>query len=323
MASIGAKFCRNTQNLIPALIIMLFSSQILAQQLLDRVVAVVEEEAILMSEVNEKVKTGPLVVISDYPVGPKANAFERALHDSINYELMKAAADDLGIEVTEDEIDAQIEKILKNQGADRKQLMAFLKEQGKTFEEYRDDFRDQMILRRFQGRVIMPLVKISEEQIRSYYLEKSGKNAETATLDIIQLLVPVDPNSNSKVVEVKTALVEDAYQKILGGMAFEEAAKLYVPGGKLSNMRGVKVSNLSEQIKIEVQNLEPGQTSRPVKTNMGIHLFYVSERKFSGNSSYLKAKRQLEYELRNREINTQLRVWLESERQKRNVSIID
>jgi peptidyl-prolyl cis-trans isomerase SurA len=331
MAKTGIKFNRyKIQNIYRSKVIGAVTSALLlfvtisaeAQTLVDRVVAVVDGEPILMSEVNTKVKSGPLVLISDFPANEKSEPFTRALQDSINFKLMKAAAEDLGIEITEAEIDSQIEKILKNQKASRSQLNKFLKEQGKSYSDYREDFRNQLLLRRFQGRAIMPLVKVSEEQIRSYYLEKSGKSAEIVTFDIKQILIPMDSGASEKVKKAKAEVAKEAYDKVNGGMDFDAAAKIYSQNGKATLMKGVKVKDLAHQIKTAVKFLEKGQSSEPIKTPMGYHLFYVNKKDFAGDSKYLKNKRQLEFELRNREITSQLKIWLDSERQKRKVDII-
>lgn len=276
-----------------------------------------------MSEVNEKVKNGPLIMISDFPADEKAEPFKRALEDSINFKLMTAAAEDLEIEIEEADIEEQIDTLLKNQNANRTQLKEFLKQQGKSYEDYRKDFRNQILLRRFQGRVILPLVKITEEQIRSYYLEKSGRSADAATLDVKQILISVASESSENVLAAKKDLIEEAYRKIQGGMTFEEAAALYAGNGEATSMNGVKVNDLAPSIKASIEFLGKGEVSRPVKTTLGYHLFLVEDKKFSGDSSYLRQKRTLEYELRTRETTGQLRRWLESERQRRRVVIIN
>ena len=282
----------------------------------------VDENPILMSEINTKVKTGPLVLISDFPADEKSEPFQRALQDSINFQLMKAAAEELEIEIADEEVESQITKILDNQKASRSQLAEFLKQQGKSYADYKQDFRNQLLLRRFQGRVIMPLVKISEEQIRSFYLEKSGKSAESITFDIKQLLIPVDSGASIKAKQAKKELIEEAFQKISGGLDFDKAAKLYSSSQGVSLMKAVKVNDLAPDIKKAVQFLDKGEVSLPVETGVGYHLFYIVKKDYAGDSKYLKQKRQLEFELRNREINSQLKLWLESERQKRKVSII-
>ena len=297
------------------------SSDVLARSLVDRLVAVVDGEPVLMSEVNTKVKTGPLVMISDFPATEKSSSFERALQDSINFKLMIATAEELEIEVTEDEIDGQIEKILKSQRASMAELKGFLRNQNKTFADFREDTRDQLLLRRFQGRVIMPLVKISEQQLQSYYLEKSGKTAETVSLDLQQLRIAA--SKSPEVIAAKRDIAMEAYERLKGGLSFDDAVRLYAGSEKPTLMSNVVVKNLNPEVKAAVKNLEEGQISEPVQLPGGFHLFQVVKRDRGSDSEYVKNKNQLEFELRAREISSQLNAWLASERQKRKIDIIE
>lgn len=294
-----------------------------SQQLVDRIVAIVDEEPILMSEINEKVKNGPLVSVSEYPAVADAPDFDKALQDSINFQLMVAAAEDLEIEVEDADVEEQIERILQNQKVNRDQLKLFLEQQNKSYEDYKNDLRNQILLRRFQGRVILPLVKVTEQQVKAYYLEKSGSTAEAAAVDLEQIFVRLPSSAPEGLAQAKKAVIDGAYEKLSSGMDFGEVASLFGDDGKVSTMTSVKVNDLAPMIKAAVSSLQEGQFSEPVKTTMGFHIFRVAKRELSGDSKYVQEKRQLEYELRVRETTAQLKRWLETERQKTKIQVIN
>lgn len=293
------------------------------KSLIDRIVAVVDAEPILMSEINKKVKDGPLVQVSDFPADGQDSTFQQALNDAINFRLLKIAAADLMIEISEDEVDTQIDKILKDQKATRSQLYAFLKEQGKTFSQYREDFGNQLLIRKFQGRVVLPLVKVSDAQVRAYYLEKTGRRAENATLDLRLITIPVGKSASKNISNAKLQIAEEAYEKIINGMNFEQVANLYAPGGGTQLLTGVEVEGLAPHVRKAVQSLDVGGTSRPTKTEQGINIFHVVGKSLKANSNFFKMQRQIEYEIRNLEAAKQLDLWLEVERQRRKVTILD
>src|SRR4051812_32000080 len=78
------------------------------ETLIDRIAAIADGVPILYTDIREKVKNGPLVVVSDYPADDKSPEYDRALQDSINFELIMAKARDLEIDVREDEVDSEI-----------------------------------------------------------------------------------------------------------------------------------------------------------------------------------------------------------------------
>jgi parvulin-like peptidyl-prolyl isomerase len=87
-------------------------------------------------------------------------------------------------------------------------------------------------------------------------------------------------------------------------------------------MAPVRATDLAAPIRVEVENLEPGQFSMPVKTAVGFHIFLLEERRFSGGSEFRRVKGQLEAELRGQELADQTRRWLIEQRQRSKIEII-
>ena len=296
------------------------------ETLVDRVVAVVDGHPILNSEVQEKIDKGPLVVVSEYPAEETAQPYERALQDAINFQLVLAKAKDLEIDVRTEEVETEIKSFLESKGLTKDGLMEHLRGQNMTYEEYKTDFRDQMILRRFQGRVIAPTIKVTDHDVETYYLKKTGATSDLVELVMRQILVPVESGAVDALVEEKRTLALDIHKKLREGLAFNEAAKIYSDDARTRENGGlmapVKAKDLAPQIRAEVENLEVGQFTSPVKTTLGFHIFLLEEKRFSGSTEYKAKKAQLEFELRNVELNTQTRRWLSEQLQKTKVEIV-
>ncbi len=294
--------------------------------LVDRMVAVVDGHPILYSNVMDKVDKGPLVVVSEYPAEETAQPYERALQDSINFELVMAKAKDLEIDVRDDEVEAEIKSFLESRGLTRDGLLEHLTQQKMNYEDYKSDFRNQMILRRFQGRVITPLVKLTDKDVETYYLKKSGATSDLVELVLRQILVSVTATAAPEVIEAKRKLAKEVHQKLADGMGFPEAVKIYSDEEKAREngglMGAVKVKDLAPQIRNEVEALDVGQFTAPVRTSLGFHIFFLEEKKFSGSREFLTQKKQLEFELRNLELANQTRRWLTEQRQKSKVEMV-
>ncbi len=319
---------KNTLIITLHIALLIISSQVAAAEgetLLDRIVAIVDGYPVLHSDVMEKVSKGPLVVVSEYPATEKSTPYEQALQDKINFELVMQEAHELELDVTEGEVEHEIEQFLKQRNLGKDGLLDFLSSQGTTYERYRSDFRDQMILRQFQGRVIKPSVKITDRDVETYYLKKSGTTAELIELTLRQIFIKVDENSTNDIIEGKQTLAADVYRKLADGLNFEEAVKLYSdgPGRETGGlMKGIKLTDLAGQIRSEVENLQLEQFCSPVRTSLGFHIFYLADKKFSGSDDFLKQKNRLEFELRNVELAAQTRKWLTEKRKKSKVDII-
>jgi peptidyl-prolyl cis-trans isomerase SurA len=294
--------------------------------LIDRVVAIVDGEPILYTDIMDKVKKGPLVLVSSYPASEDAAPFEQALNDAINFQLVVDKARDLEIDVQDSEVEAEIKSFLASKNTDMAGLLEFLKQQGTTYEDYKADFKNQMLLRQFQGRVIFPQVKITDKDVENYYLKKSGATSDLVELSLRQITIKVDPNAAEDVVKAKEALAQEVYTKLKDGMSFEDAVKIYSDDSSARTagglMAGIKLKDLAGSIKTAVEGLDVGQFTAPIRTTIGFHLFYLEEKRFSGSTEFQTQRKQLEFELRNAEAVNQTRRRLMEQRQKSKVEII-
>jgi peptidyl-prolyl cis-trans isomerase SurA len=294
--------------------------------LVDRIVAVVDGHPVLYTEVMDKVRKGPLVVVSQFPAEESSPEYEQALQDAINFELVLAKAKDLEIDVRDDEVDGEIGRFLESRNITREQLDAHLATQNSKYEDYRADFRDQMILRRFQGRVITPLVKITDKDLETFFLKKSGTTTDLVELVLRQILIGVPAGASDDVIEAKRKLALEVHQKLNGGMVFTDAVKVYSDEGTARDNGGlmapVKAKDLAPQIRGEVEALDVSKFSAPIRTALGFHIFFLEEKRFAGSQEFASQRKQLEFELRNLEIGNQTRRWLSEQRQKSKVEVI-
>jgi peptidyl-prolyl cis-trans isomerase SurA len=297
------------------------------EMLIDRIVAVVDGEPILHSQIDFKVKNGPLVSVSDYPADKDAKDYDRALQDLINFELVMAKAREMEIEVSDGQVDGEISAFLQGKSLTKEGLMEFLKSQGRDYEEYREDFRDQMIMRRFQGRVITPLVKITDKDIETFYLQQSGSSAELLEITLRQILIKLESGAPNTIIETKEKLAQEVFDKLEGGMDFKDAVRIY--SDDLSSrdtgglMKNIKLRDLAGQIRTEVEGLELKKFTTPIRTSLGFHIFFLENKVFAGSDEFKNQKQKLEFELRTRELTNQTKKWLADQRQKSKIEIVE
>ena len=76
------------------------------------------------------------------------------------------------MQVSDTEVEREIATFLKQKSLTRADLDTFLSSQGKTYELYKKDFKNQLTMRKFHGVLIVPTVKVTDEDIKTYYLKK-------------------------------------------------------------------------------------------------------------------------------------------------------
>lgn len=278
-------------------------------QLVDKIVAVVGDHPILYSEAKAKTDGGQLVIVSDFPSAPTATRMERAINDLINMQLVKVALDELDLGISAAEVEREIDTFLKQKGLTRADLDAFLRTQGKTYDLYQQDFKNQLVLRKFHGALIVPAIKITDEDLKTYYLKKSGNIGDLITFDLQQIFVA---GKDKK-------LINEAYQRLKDGMPFDAASEVYHDQQSSATMTGVQLQDLSPTLRTALRTLQEGQFSAPLETEAGQHIFSVVKRRVSVDTAFAAHKDELELELRQLELASQTRLWLQKQRTNTNI----
>jgi len=294
--------------------------------LVDRLIAEVNGEPISYSEVMEKVTNGPLVTVSPFPAKEEDPPFDVALQDTINSKLIVQKAEELQLEVTDERLEEELASFLSKRSMTKEKLMEALTQEGMTYEKYKESFRDQMILRQFQGRVIYPSVKITDRDVELYYMKSTGDLADNMKLDLKQIWIKIEADSSPGVKQGKEELANSVFQKLQGGMNFEEAVKVYSDnessrstGGKMAPLF---LRDLADNFRAAIEGLDEGQFTRPIMTGNGLYIFYVEKKTLSGGDDFERKKAELENKLMQEEVGRLTTQWLEDQRRRSKVRIL-
>ena len=294
--------------------------------LVDRVQASVDSKPILYSDVQKKVDKGPLVVISEYPSIESDKPFDRALNDAVNFQLILQRAKELDIDVNEEDLEKEIQKFLTERNSTKANLIEFLKKENQTYDDYRVDFKNQIILRRFQGKVILPAIKITEKDLETFYLSKSESLSGVSELSMRQITIRYDDSMTGEQKKVKDATIKELMLRLSTGMSFEDAVKVYSDdeeGRKTGGLtKGIQAKELSPQIRQVVETLNPGSHSQPVLIAGHYRIFQVLEREISGNQEFKNKRAQLQRQLELIELSRQTNKWISAQRQRASVKIL-
>ncbi len=268
-------------NLVPRVLLLCFLFYLLLPfpeargVMIDKVVAVVNNEVITLSELQEE-------AIKEK--GSKDVEQEReALNNLIDKRLQLQKARQLGINVTQEEVLAAIEDIKKrNSIPDDQFLTKRLAEENTTLERYKEDVQNQLLLSKLFSREVKTNVLIGEEEVERYYKEHQEDFIQPEEVRIRQILLKVPEKADSAEKERIMAIAEEVFDHLQSGEDFAEMAKKYSQdpsaqrGGDLGFFRRGQMIQVLEEV---IFSLEVGEISEPVLSPLGFHLFKVEENK--------------------------------------------
>jgi len=254
-------------------------------EILDRVVATVNNWTITWSDLQESVE------IYEHQMG-QANiekmserdqkALDRkVLEDLIDKTLIEGFAEKAGIEASEEEVDRAIQEVLSRARISEAELREALQQDGLQYEEYRDQIRDQLIKAKMIQREIRARINIKDQQIEEYYLDHPDEFRAEEGAVLRHILFPLAYPPMPDVVDATTREAKRVRKEILDGMPFQEAARLYskdATAGQGGWLGFFRKGTLSAEMEAGIENLEEGEISEPVQTALGIHLLMVEEK---------------------------------------------
>ncbi|MBC61701.1 MAG: hypothetical protein CMP11_04525 [Zetaproteobacteria bacterium] len=278
----------------------------------DGIRAKVGDLVILESEIQDRMKSNIQPLVSYYPSKSTAAPREKAFNDLINLKLLTAAAEDMGLVITDKELEAQVEQILVHNQWDKEGLEKYLIESGSDMYSYKSEMRNQMLVMRFQGHKLMPAIKITERAVKSHYLKKIGSSADALLWNMKTIFIKNGTQNSQLLKKQKKLFIEECYQKIKEGMSFTDAAKVYSDLPQHGTV-SYKLSDLSEEIRENVKTLEVAKFSKIITTSGGYYIFYLESKEVGKDSEFEMHKDQYYQDLRNIELKRLFEQWLKEE----------
>ncbi len=253
-------------------------------EILDRVVATINDGAIMQSELQEALE------LYQHQMGQQTPEMmsdrdtmalkRRVLEDLIDKSLIEGFAVKAGIEASDAEIDRAIDEVLARAHISEDELREALKQDNLSYEEYRDQIRDQLIKAKMIQREIRARINITDKQIEEYYLDHPDEfRAEEGVL-LRHILFPLPHQPTPEAVEAAVKEANRVRQEILDGKPFPEAATQYskdATAGQGGWLGFFRKGSLSPEMEAGIVDLEEGELSEPVQTALGIHLIKVEE----------------------------------------------
>ena len=253
-------------------------------RLVDRIVAIVDEEAILQSDLDREVELYKLEKeYAGEPIPTDSPEVRREMLDRlIESKLIIAAAKQADMTVDEEAIEESVqEKIgqfVEHFGS-MDNLRRELNRSGMTLEDYRarmkSQLRDQQYLRLVVGKFIRPNIEVLENEVRDYYLAHLDEMpAEPDSLTIANILIPVQPSVEVRqMIQAKVAEIQEALE---AGRSFADVAREYSegPNAKRGGEVGVVAPGdlFDPNLDRAVFALSIAEVSEPVVSSMGVHL---------------------------------------------------
>ena len=220
---------------------------------------------------------------------------ELAFKDMFEELLIESRADQLGIEVAEVQIDAQIGQMKENFGIQTdEQFQQALAQSGMTEPELRTRLRRDMRARELMGREVQSRINLDEDDLRRIYQRDREQLRQPEQRQLREVVVLEE--GGLPTADERAALAERIRQSVLGGKSLADAAAEHAQQGHTSNVIDigwVSPGDLDPSLESVVWNLSPGTLSEPLAGRGGLHLIEVVDRRESRVPPFSEVSEQI------------------------------
>ena len=275
---------RNT--LISLLFMALFGAQaeLPAQALgsnIDQIVAVVEEDIILRSELDQALTGIRRQYQGRENQLPPADVLERQVLERLTLvRLQLQRADATGVRVTDTEVDDAIGRILRQNQIDLNQLQQQLRNDGFTLAEFRKTMRDELMVQKLRQRVVDSRADVSPSELEIALASGVHRKGEVR---LSVLLIGVPDGANAEQIETARSKTEGVKKLIDDGtMDFAAAAIRYsdagqaLEGGDLGWRRYDQIPPAFADL---VSGMQVGEVSQALRTPSGFYLVKLADKR--------------------------------------------
>jgi peptidyl-prolyl cis-trans isomerase SurA len=249
-------------------------------QMVDQVVAIVDDDIIMASELRERVAALTETLKSRGMELPPEDTLIRDTLDRLileSIQLQKGTR--VGIRISDAQLTAAIQNIAAQNRLTLEQFIAALEQQGQSYPEMREQVRREMIIQRVQAGNVNQRIQITPKEVDNFLATEDGKKLTQPEYHLLHALLPMPPGASPEEEAAARAYVEQLVKRIRGGQSFEQVvrssnAKYRFSGGDIGWRKAEDLPSLFAEV---APKLAKGATSDPIRSDSGFHLIYMQD----------------------------------------------
>ncbi len=254
--------------------------------LVERIVAVVNNEVITSGEVAERVKTVTQQLRQKgTPLPPEdviqKQVLERMIMDRLQIQLAKETA----LRVDDLQLDRTVARVAENNKMSLTEFRRTLERDGIQFDKFREEIRNEIMLSRLREREVDNRIVVTDNEI-DYFLSQQDASQTAATdYNLAHILLRLPEQASPEQVERQRARAEQVLQQLREGADFAKLAVAFsdAPDALQGGAMGWRSrERLPELFAHSLESMKPGEVSGIIRSPAGFHVIKLIDRRGGG-----------------------------------------
>jgi len=272
-----------TRRILPTatgLLLLLLSGATFASELLDRIIAVVGQDVIMLSELRNKAQEtlAELQAANTVPLPSRDQLLSRSLDELILEKVQLAEAQRLGIEADQDLVAKAITRIASNNNMSVAQLRQALAAEGRDFRQFQANIRDQIIISRLINTEVTNRIQITKSEIDQYLSRQQSAPQDRAMVKLLHILVAIPDGASVAQIQAAQKEAEQALSRVSAGEDFRAVAQDVSDGAyaiRGGDLGWREIASLPDALSSLVNQMQVGEAYGPVRSDAGFHIIQV------------------------------------------------
>ncbi|WP_241505943.1 peptidylprolyl isomerase [Parahaliea mediterranea] len=253
-----------------------------ATEILDQVVAIVDDDVIMASELRERltsVTEGLQARGMEMP--PEDELIRETLDRLILESIQLQMGQRVGVRISDAQLDQAVARIAAQNRMNVDQFIARLEQEGQSYAAMRENVRREMILQRVQAGNVSQRIQITDQEIDNFLGTEEGQALTQPEYRIVHALLAISPDAPADEKAAAEAYVQKLLKRIRAGEPFDQViasstGKYTFTGGDLGWRRAGELPSLFADI---APTLAQGETADPIESASGIHLINMNAKR--------------------------------------------
>ncbi|MGZ0078755.1 peptidylprolyl isomerase [Methylomonas sp. YC3] len=263
-------------------------------QVLDRIVAVVEEDVILERELNNevgaivsKLRSNNVTMPPEYVL--RKQVLERMVVDKLQRQLAAKS----GVQVSDEMLSTSVADIASRNGLSVESFRNELAKQGMDYKAFEDNLRNEIIINQLRGREIGSRVKVTDAEVLHYMETQSKAGQSNSQYHLGHILIAVSEAASASAIQKAKDKADQVIADLRGGKDFKQVAVSVsdddnaLKGGDLGWRSIGQIPSLFTEV---VTTMNQGDVSEAIRSPSGFHIIKMLETEGAGQHIVTKTK---------------------------------
>lgn len=250
---------------------------------LDRIVAIVNDEVITRNDLEERTRFAEAQLRHQgTPLPPREVLQKQILERMITDRVQLQFARETGLRVDEADLDRALQRIAEQNKLTLLQLREALQKDGVSFARFREDIRNEIILGRLREREVDNKIVVTEAEVDELLRNALERGAGAEEYNVSHIVVTVPEQASPEQIEARRARAEQALAQLRAGADFRQVAASFsdAPDALQGGALGWRDANRLPTLYLEaLRNMRPGEVSALLRSANGFHLVRLNERR--------------------------------------------